>query len=124
MSSLRTRANDERSQDEVGNGASAVVTSVGQSDTYQRLGSEIGKLVDEKHAAYGNSFGSASAFLRLLFPQGVLPDRYEDLLYIVRIYDKIVRLVTNRDAFGESPLQDICGYSLLALELENRRRNG
>jgi hypothetical protein len=37
------------------------------------------------------------------------------MLCVVRIFDKLKRIATNKDAFGESPYGDIIGYGLLGL---------
>lgn len=82
----------------------------------ERLGLEIGKLLGEKNAAYGDSFNQTKQFAQLLYPEGVAPDQVADLLSIIRIFDKLKRIATNRDAFGESPWRDIAGYAILAFE--------
>jgi hypothetical protein len=83
------------------------------------LKSEAIKLAEfliEKNKAYGNSFHSSGEVLKILYPDGVRPEQYPDLLFIVRIWDKLKRIATDKDAFGESPYKDIMGYSLLAYE--------
>lgn len=82
---------------------------------YTDLAEKIGKLVDEKNAAYGSSFDQAGDFLRLLYPDGIPVDSYTDMLCVVRIFDKLKRIATRKDAFGESPYGDIVGYGLLGL---------
>lgn len=83
--------------------------------TFKELGERIGNLLEEKNAAYGNSFDDAGEFLRLLYPTGVQPNQMNDALCLVRIFDKMKRIATNKDAFGESPYQDIAGYAILGL---------
>ena len=51
--------------------------------------------------------------LRILYPSGVSPDQYDDLLAVARIVDKLFRIANQKDAFGESPYRDIAGYGLL-----------
>lgn len=80
---------------------------------YAALGDEIGRLVDAKQVAYGDSFGRSGAVLRELYPRGIAPDQYDDMLSLVRIIDKLFRIANQRDAFGESPYRDIAGYGLL-----------
>lgn len=84
---------------------------------FVRSGYQIGKLVQEKNAAYGNSFAVAGDFLRLLYPNGLNPDQYADALLLVRIFDKQMRIATNRDALGESPYRDIAGYGILGASI-------
>ena len=80
---------------------------------YPQLGREIGELVESKQASYGDAFGRAGAVLRQLYPDGIHPDQYDDMLAVTRIVDKLFRIATDRDALGESPFRDICGYGLL-----------
>lgn len=82
---------------------------------YELLASEIGKLTAEKNKAYGDSFSRASEILRVLYPDGIQPNSYDDALAITRVIDKLFRLATRKDAFGESPWKDICGYALLGM---------
>ena len=89
--------------------------------TYEQLGRELGVLVERKQRAYGDSFGRSAAFLRLLYPHGILPAQYDDVLVSVRIFDKLARLATGNDPDGESPYQDIAGYGLLGVQLANQR---
>lgn len=87
---------------------------------FEDLARKIGSLVDEKNVAYGNSFEQAGDFLRLLYPDGIPPEKYGDMLCVVRIFDKLKRIATNKGAFSESPYQDIVGYGLLGVEKDNR----
>jgi hypothetical protein len=80
---------------------------------YKKLGTEIGELVQNKQQAYGDSFGKSGIILRSLYPDGVKPAQYDDMLAVVRIIDKLFRIATDRDALGENPFRDICGYGLL-----------
>jgi hypothetical protein len=80
---------------------------------YQKLGTEIGRLVDEKNKAYGDSFNKSGEILKILYPNGVEPSQYVDMLGVVRVIDKLFRIATQKDAFNESPWKDITGYGLL-----------
>jgi len=84
------------------------------SGKLQDMAHKIATLVANKNAAYGDSFSKADQFLQLLYPDGIRPDQYKDVLTIVRIFDKLMRIATSKNAFGESPYRDINGYSLLA----------
>lgn len=94
----------------------------GPPKTYEELGREIGLLVTEKQAAYGDSFGKSGQVMRILYPDGISVDKMDDALVVVRIIDKLFRVATDRDALGESPFQDINGYSLLALHRVLQRK--
>jgi len=80
---------------------------------FECAGQQIGKMVDEKNKAYGNSFFNAGNVLRSLYPYGIDVSQYDDMLAVVRVVDKLFRIATAKDAFGESPWKDIAGYGIL-----------
>lgn len=82
---------------------------------YEELGKIVGKLVDEKQKAYGDSFHHSGKVMEILYPDGIKPDQYQDALCVVRIIDKLFRIATMKDYGGESPFQDIAGYGLLGM---------
>jgi hypothetical protein len=82
---------------------------------YEKISIEIGKLVQEKNEAYGDSFGQACRILEVLYPEGIQPSQYRDALAVTRVIDKLFRLANKKDAFGESPWRDICGYAILGV---------
>lgn len=82
---------------------------------FESIGQTVGKLVEEKQKAYGDSFGKSGECLRQMFPDGIKPEQYDDLLTIVRILDKLFRIASNPEAFSENPYQDIVGYGLLGM---------
>lgn len=84
------------------------------------LAQEVGKLVELKDKAYGNAFDLAGQFLKLLYPDGATPEQFPDMLCLVRIFDKMKRIATNKEAFSESPYSDIIGYALLGLRRSQR----
>ena len=81
--------------------------------TYTSLGATIGTLVEEKQAAYGSSFSRANKLFEVLYPDGIEVKDYGKVLLLARVFDKIFRYITLPNAFGESPWEDIAGYSLL-----------
>jgi hypothetical protein len=85
-----------------------------------KIATEIGELVERKNAAYGSSFAKSGAALRLLYPAGVQPEQLDDALLIARIWDKLQRIATDRDALGESPYRDIAGYGILGASLHDQ----
>ena len=90
---------------------------------HEEIGQEIGQLVDKKNKAYGDSFAKCSDFLEILYPDGVEPEDYRDILTLVRMFDKMMRIANQKDAFDESPYQDIAGYALLATKEERNDRD-
>lgn len=93
---------------------------VGIGVRFELVGAKIGKLVEAKQAAYGDSFGKVGEAFRQLYPDGIRPEQYDDALCLVRIWDKMMRIATDKDAFGESPYRDIAGYALLGLDRHER----
>ena len=82
---------------------------------------KIAGMVKQKNAAYGNSFGTAPEALKILYPDGIKPEQYADALLITRIWDKLKRLSTNNDPYGESPFVDIAGYAICGATLKERQ---
>ena len=82
---------------------------------FEKIGTDIGKLVDQKNAAYGSSFEKSEQILQVLYPEGIKPGQYKDMLAITRIVDKLFRIATDKDAFGENPFKDIAGYGILGI---------
>jgi len=89
---------------------------------YEKLALEIGSLVQSKNKAYGSAFDKAGEFLSVLFPNGVPVDRYKDMLCLVRMFDKMMRISTSEfegtDEKREEAYRDLAGYSLLGLNSE------
>lgn len=88
---------------------------------FEEIATKIGKLVDEKNQAYGNSFSESHKILSILYPNGIHPEQYTDALAIIRIIDKLFRIATDKDAFGESPWKDIAGYAILGVANGERK---
>jgi hypothetical protein len=90
-------------------------SAVPVENKYSKIGRELGKLVGEKNAAYGDSFSKSGEVLKILYPNGIDHSQITDVLTITRILDKLFRIATDKDALGESPYNDIAGYCLLAI---------
>ncbi len=89
---------------------------------FELLGKAIGRLVNTKQAAYGDSFGKCGDVMRILYPEGIPPEKLGDALAVVRVLDKLFRIATDRDALGETPWRDVAGYALLsAARVEAKR---
>jgi hypothetical protein len=93
-----------------------------QRISFEQIGWDIGKLVAEKNKAYGDSFNKCAEFLKLLYPNGVKPEQYGDMLALVRVFDKQMRIATDKDALGENPWQDCAGYAILAMARDRREK--
>lgn len=92
--------------------------------SYEEIGQELGKLIDTKQKAYGDSITSCGELLKIFMKKWKGEDGLyhipESLLWhismMVRIIDKQNRIFNNPDfdLMGENPYKDICGYGLLA----------
>jgi hypothetical protein len=85
---------------------------------FEKIGTELGKLVKKKNDAYGDSFSKSKNFLEILYPNGIMPENYSDMLCVLRIFDKLKRIATDRDAFGENPHEDLVGITIRMMAAE------
>lgn len=101
---------------------------VEKSGYFEEKGHKLGKLVDEKQAAYGDSVTKASKLMKVYLEnyktnEGYLiPEELLDhILLQVRIIDKQNRIFSNpkADKMDESPYDDISGYGLLGGRMQN-----
>ncbi|GGN54956.1 hypothetical protein [Oceanobacillus indicireducens] len=79
---------------------------------YVETGKQIGELVQIKNEMYGDAFNKSGEFLEILYPDGIRPDQYKDMLAVVRIFDKLMR-VANGNQGNENAFMDIAGYGIL-----------
>jgi hypothetical protein len=84
-----------------------------EKSIFSQIGEKIGEIVKNKNIAYGDSFSQSGMVLKILYPNGISVEQYDNALYIIRTIDKLFRIATMKDAFGENPAMDICGYSIL-----------
>ena len=80
---------------------------------FEKIATDIGKLVADKNIAYGDSFSHTGDIMKLLFPEGIPPGKYEVFLALVRIMDKIYN--------NENAWADIAGYCVLMLGYESEK---
>ncbi len=89
------------------------VPEAASKKTFQEIARDIGDTVAAKNVAYGDSFIRTASVLKEHYPDGVKPKQYTDMLALVRIFDKTMRIANQKNAFGESPYRDIAGYGVL-----------
>ena len=82
----------------------------------------LGELLEEKNKSYGSAFSKSSEILEILFPTGVQPEQYTDLLLVTRILDKLFRIANDKSAFNEEPWKDIAGYGILGIYKEQENK--
>ncbi len=80
---------------------------------YERIGGEVGCLVDETQRAHGRSFDKTAQHLELLYPSGIPRAHYGNMLAMVRILEQFHGIAGDRRAAGENPWEDIAGCALL-----------
>jgi hypothetical protein len=86
--------------------------------SFTELANGIGELVENKNKAYGSAFDKCGDFLKVLYPEGIKPEQYKDMLCIVRVFDKLMRIATSYDGTEEKKVDaysDLMGYGLLGL---------
>lgn len=86
--------------------------------SFTELAAGIGELVEQKNKAYGSAFDRSGDFLRVLYPEGIKPDQYKDMLCIIRVFDKLMRIATSYEGTEEKKVDaysDLMGYGLLGL---------
>ena len=73
-----------------------------------------------KNEKYGDAVRKTIDILYALYPDGIQPYQYADLLLLVRVLDKLVRIASytpeRRGKDDESPWADIRGYGILGEE--------
>jgi hypothetical protein len=84
---------------------------------YEAIGAKVGKVVFEKNIKYGDSFHKCGDFFRIIYPNGIRPEQYDDMLYLARDFDKSMR-IANGSQGEENPVMDKIGYGILMLGKE------
>ena len=88
---------------------------------YHQIAATVADTVVAKQEAYGDSFGRSGEVLKILYPAGISRESMRDALTITRVVDKLFRVATKKDAFGESPWLDVAGYALLAAKTDSKK---
>lgn len=88
---------------------------------WAELGGEVARILDSTNKAYGNSTEKSARILGILYPEGIQPEQLHDARCMTSILDKLSRIATDKDAFGESPWRDVAGYALLAYRYDLMR---
>ncbi len=95
------------------------------AEWFVETGKNIGVMLGEKRKAYGDNLSNAGKFLKILYPDGIPSDAYSEVLVMVRVLDKMVRLANkHRDNTGwedqENPWIDVAGYAIAILYDKDR----
>jgi len=78
---------------------------------YIKAATEIGNVVEDKNKNYGDSFSKSVDFLKLLYPTGIPVESFADAPLILRIFDKLKRIASNKTSYDEDPYKDLIGVS-------------
>jgi len=99
--------------------------------TFLEIATTQAELLEKKNKAYGNSFNKTSEHLKLLFPDGVVPEQYSDLMFIVRVLDKLSRIANSSllppeegrlDAYLDCNGYTFLGIKAILDELEEKKQ--
>lgn len=83
----------------------------------------IGKLTAEKNVRYGDSVRRSGQILRVLWPDGIPPDKYAAAGILMRMSDKMIRIANfDMSSDDENPFDDVNGYALLGGEMLDEDR--
>ena|SRR3990167_10172171 len=88
---------------------------------------ELGPFLVKKNEAYGDSTRRIVSCLQSFYPDGIPLAQIENAYYMLQILNKLSRVATDCDPFGEDPWLDAAGYSILAhakRELDKKRNSG
>lgn len=86
-----------------------------RAEGFLDIATNIGKLVGRKDRDYGAAHAKTGAILRILYPEGIKPEQYDDMLSICRVLDKIFRIAVGVNALKENPWADLSGYGILGV---------
>lgn len=96
-------------------------------EAWREMSVGLVELLTKKAQAYGDSFSRAGEILKVLYPLGLPPGKYHEVLVMARVIDKMFRIantpVDGLDSMGEDPWQDIEGYALLERERRARMKD-
>jgi hypothetical protein len=92
-------------------------------ESIQEAAKKAADLTCEKNDAYGDSFRACADYFKILYPNGIKPEQFEDALLLARDFDKSMRVAHKKDAFGENPWKDKLGYALVKVASDNETAN-
>lgn len=86
-------------------------------DEFTQKALNIAKILRYKNKVYGDSYNKTAEIMKMLFPKGIECEDYTKILILVRILDKVFRIVHGND--NEDSWRDIAGYALLMTKKNN-----
>ena len=91
-------------------------------DKFHKISYTLANLLAMKERNYGQSFNLTGDILRIMAPDGIKPDQYDEVLTVVRTIEKLFRVMKGAPD-EESPYLDIAGYAMLALAREHDKND-
>jgi hypothetical protein len=88
--------------------------------TFHEIAVAQAELLEKKNRAYGGSFNKTTEHLKLLFPDGIVEEQYSDVMFIIRVIDKLSRIANSSLLPPEEgrldAYLDVNGYSFLGIK--------
>ena len=101
---------------------SLMLTEPDTDTPYVSIGKNIGNLVTRKQKAYGNAFQKVTEMMMIMYPNGIHPSQYQDILTQVRMLDKHCRIAAAKeDLMNEDPWMDLAGYAINELARKSNK---
>lgn len=77
----------------------------------------IAEMLGDKRDSYGDNLIVSGQFLKLLYPTGIPLNAYAEVLVIIRLIDKLMRIANQHSnpelwTEQESPWLDVAGYAI------------
>lgn len=88
---------------------------------YEETGKQIGALVDTKNKQYGDAFSKTGDFLKILYPDGIKVEDYNNVLSLARMFDKMMR-IANGNQGNENAWNDLAGYGILMAKEDSKEK--
>ena len=60
---------------------------------FEKIAIEVARMVDVKNEEYGECYKVAPELLKLFMPDGISSDKYEDIAIVLRLIEKVARLL-------------------------------
>lgn len=73
---------------------------------------EVAEMLERKSEEYDAPYDSDNDFLKIMYPNGVAPDKYADMVLCLRLYDTLKKLTKSGDT---KYIEYIAGYGILAM---------
>ena len=78
---------------------------------FEEIGKEIGALVQEKNKNYSDSYSQTQDFLKLFYPNGIPSSSIKDVSILIRIFDKLKMIASQKNSFNEDPYKELVGLT-------------